>query len=73
MPSMLKQIEKGIICLGQAKMLLKYYRRLPIVTKIIDSEKKAQKVFTQNDRQDVAWKQILKNHTEDGNIVIMET
>ena len=59
MPSMLKQIEKGIICLGQAKMLLKYYRRLPIVTKIIDSEKKAQKV--------------LKNHHKSSHRMIGKT
>ena len=45
LPSMLKQIEKGIICLGQVNVHLNYYRRLPIVTKIMDSGKKAQKVL----------------------------
>ena len=34
---MIEQLETGIRCLGQLNVHLKYYRRLPIVIKLMDS------------------------------------
>ena len=45
LPTMLKDLEKRLICLGQVNVQLNYYRRLPIVAKIMDSGRKAQKIL----------------------------
>ena len=45
LPTMLKDLEKGIICLEQVNVQLNYYRRVPIVSKIMDNDKKAQKIL----------------------------
>ena len=41
-PSMLKELEKGIICFGQTNVYISYYHRLPIVIKLLGNASKAQ-------------------------------
>ena len=45
---MLELLEKAIICIGQANVHLNYFRRLPLVAKLMGSFGKAQKLLKKN-------------------------
>ena len=51
LPFLISFIEKAIICLGQTNVHLNYYRRLPIVTKLMGNPRKAQSLLKKNSKK----------------------
>ena len=49
--AMLEMLEKTIICIGQANVHLNYYRRLPIVAKLMGNPKTAQSLLKKNSKK----------------------